>query len=89
MALIYLIYDYEEHGPQVFGMTIDPSKLPEMLVRLWPDWSRSKESKVWLEKAQAKMAEFLADPKIGSTALEEGYGGIVLVAREDGAADGA
>ena len=32
---VYLLFDYDEHGPERIGATLDRSKLPALLVKLF------------------------------------------------------
>ena len=33
---VYMLYDYEEHGPERLGITLDRNRLPDLLKQEWP-----------------------------------------------------
>jgi hypothetical protein len=85
MALVYILSDHNESGAEHVVATLDPSKLPEMIERNWPNTSFNKAWKdeqraAWLAEAIAALTEIdlIEISAERGKPLHDGWGGIQL-----------
>ena len=74
MTFVYLLYNYEEHGPDDCAATLDREKLSELIVpfytaqRDYPYWNKVKKGDVNVEgiaEARKNLSE-ITDWKVGT-----------------------
>lgn len=59
---LYLLYDYEEHGPENLVATLDPHALPKFAEQRWPAefdvTEKANASKPWAEWSARQVAKY-------------------------------
>lgn len=71
MKKVYILYGYDEHGPEDLVVTDDVRKVPEMVTN-WAQASKYDEALI------AKLVDAASHAKDGVNRLERGWGGATL-----------
>lgn len=71
MAKVYLLYDYEEHGPEDIVATLDASALGGLVKANFPEYADRLDTSV--EDALRR-----SEDEDGGIKLQRGWGGLVL-----------
>ena len=84
MKYIYLLYDYQEHGPETISATLDRSSVLNMFDKNWPpnsdlcpvradDYKQVKDClSVFLQESDDDLAKY------EGARLSSGWGGVVF-----------
>jgi hypothetical protein len=70
MSNLYLLYDYDEHGPENLIATLDKNSVIDLIK------STPYPESGWLKMDRAEKA--MAEDEPGRVALTDGWGGLVL-----------
>lgn len=73
-AFVYLLWDHEEHGPEIIRATTNPANLPAIMREAWPTASNEEHK---------KLVELIAGGSLVSYEtyrISDGWGGIHLQA---------
>lgn len=77
--MIYILFDYEEHGPELSVATTIREELPKLLVDTWVDTDEAK--KKLIAELENTDSELIDKQNIE---LKRGWGGVCLRVLKDG-----